>query len=213
MVNAVFSGSVEPEHYPGTTVYVNLLGISGSKEFRDKEAGFTAIRSLELLQKPDLIPQTFDFKHLKAIHLYLFQDIYEWAGSPRSYDVKKDISIFTPANELPKYEAKAFEKSVNYFNRTQRPSLYESAIILASCLGIINSYHPFPEGNGRTQRIFISSLANVFQYFIDWSNVSPWEVIETSKQAHSGDYASIENLIERIIVDKRKEIKITTIKK
>ena len=61
-------------------IFVNLLGISDSKKFRDKEADFTAIRSIELLQKVDLIPQTFDFERLKAIHRYLFQDVYEWAG-------------------------------------------------------------------------------------------------------------------------------------
>lgn len=89
MVDTVFSDSVEPECYPNTSVFINYLGITSSKELRAKEAGFTAIRSIELLQKPDLLLQTFDFKHLKSIHQYLFQDLYEWAGKPRSYDIRK----------------------------------------------------------------------------------------------------------------------------
>jgi len=40
------------------------LGISSAKEFAAKEAGFTLIRSIELLQNQDLIPQTFNFEQL-----------------------------------------------------------------------------------------------------------------------------------------------------
>jgi cell filamentation protein len=197
--DVIFSGSVEPEYYPNTTTFVNLLGISVSKELRDKEAAFTAIRSFELFQDFNIIPQSFDFEHLKTIHKYLFQDLYVWAGQPRSYDMKKGDNIFTPAKELAKYEAKAFEKSIEYSKRRQKPSMSESATTLASCLGIINSYHPFPEGNGRTQRIFISALANVFQYSLNWDDVHAWEIVETSKQYHIGNHKPLRRLIERII--------------
>lgn len=202
MVDLVFPDGVEPRYYPNTTIFENLLNISSAEEFHSKEAGFTAIRSIELLQKPDLIAHNiFDFECLKAIHKYLFQDLYLWAGKPRSYDMHKDGSIFTPANELPKYENQAFERSIEFAKKTQRPSLPEAANSLASCLGIINTYHPFPEGNGRTQRIFISLLANVFKYSINWNAVHIWEIIETSKQVHNGNYEPLENLIKRIIVD------------
>lgn len=201
-VDTTFQDSVEPKYYPNTTTFINLLGISSSNKLKDKEAGFTTIRSIELLQNTDLIPQTFDFAHLKSIHKYLFQDLYEWAGKPRSYDVKKGTDIFTPAKELPKFEAQVFARSIDYFNSYPRPSKSESATKLARCLGIINIYHPFPEGNGRAQRIFISLLASVFQYSTDWDKTSPWEIVETSKQVHEGSYEAIESLIQRIIVDK-----------
>ena len=83
MADTVFPDSVEPEYYPNTTILVNLLNVTSSKVLRDKEAGFTAIRSIELFQNANLTPQTFDFKHLKSIHHHLFQDLYEWAGKPR----------------------------------------------------------------------------------------------------------------------------------
>ncbi len=68
----------------------------------------------------------------------------------------------------------------------------------------INVYHPFPEGNGRTQRIFISSLSNMFQYSLDWSNAHPWEIVETSKKVHERNYKPLEELIRRIIRDENK---------
>lgn len=204
MVDAVFSDSVEPKYYPHSTTFINLLDITSSKELQEKEAGFTVVRSIELFQKPDLIPATFDFSHLKAIHQYLFQDLYEWAGKPRSYDMHKDGNEFTPAVELPKYENQVFARSIKFSKSTKRPTLTEAAVSLASCLGIINCYHPFPEGNGRAQRIFISFLANLFQYSINLDAAHPWEIIETSKQVHYGNYEPLENLIKRIIIDKNK---------
>lgn len=202
MADTVFLNSVEPEYYPNTRVFINLLNIQSFKELREKEAGFTAIRSIELLQNPSITQQTFDFKHLKSIHYYLFQDLYKWAGKPRSFDMGKDGDEFTPAKELPKYETQVFARSIDFCNTPQRPSRDDAAKKLASCLGIINTYHPFPEGNGRSQRIFISKLAHIFQYSINWDAANPWEIVETSKQVHKVNYEPLENLIKRIIVDK-----------
>ncbi len=81
MDNSIFPDAVEPLCYPNTATFVNLLNVSSSKELAVKEAGFTAIRSIELLQNPELIDQTFNFGYLKAIHHYLFQDLYEWLAS------------------------------------------------------------------------------------------------------------------------------------
>lgn len=204
MDNNVFPDAVEPQCYPNTTIFVNLLDVISSKDLAEKEAGFTAIRLIELLQNPELVHQTFDFSHLKSIHQYLFQDLYEWAGKPRSYDMRKDGNEFTPAKDLPKYEAQVFSRVAEYCNNKQRPTITAAAKELASCLGIINIYHPFAEGNGRAQRIFISLLAKKFNYAINWDAAYPWEIIETSKQVHMGNYQPLEELIKRIIIDERK---------
>ena len=45
------------------------------------------LRLLELLDKP--INGKFDFKHLQAIHAYIFQDVYDWAGKVRTVDIAK----------------------------------------------------------------------------------------------------------------------------
>ena len=201
MTNVVYPDSIEPELYPNTSTFVNHLGIRDRSALLDKEADFTAIRSIELIQQTDLIKQTFDFYHLKAIHYYLFQDLYAWAGMPRSYNMKKGGDIFTPANKLPGYETEVFSQSIDVFNLNKRPSTSETTISLARCLGIINIFHPFPEGNGRAQRLFISSLARMHQYSLNWSRVHPWEIVETSKAVHKGNYAPLEHLMNRIILD------------
>jgi cell filamentation protein len=201
VADTAFPDSIEPPFYPNTTVFVNILGITEAKRLSEKEADFTVIRSIELLQKIPILPQTFDFNHLKAIHQYLFQDLYQWAGKPRGYDVKKGNDIFTPASELPKYQNQVFARSLALYNGPRLSGQVEMAEKLAACYGIINIYHPFPEGNGRTQRIFISSLANELGYSIDWHRASAWEVVETSKQAHIGNYEPLEALMSRIVVE------------
>ena len=42
------------------------------------EERITAVRLTELAERP--IEGRFDYDHMKAIHRYLFQDVYEWAG-------------------------------------------------------------------------------------------------------------------------------------
>lgn len=175
------------------------MGISSAKEFAAKEAGFTLIRSIELLQNQDLIPQTFNFEQLRLIHHYLFQDIYIWAGRPRAYDMRKNGDEFTPAKNLAKFESQVFSKVQEYCANITRPSAVLASKQLAKCLGLINIYYPFPEGNGRTQRIFISMLARKFSYDINWAAVHSWEIVETSKQVHTGNYLPLELLLKRII--------------
>jgi cell filamentation protein len=134
----------------------------------------------------------------------LFQDLYEWAGLPRSYDVKKGEDIFVRACELPKYENEVFIRSINFSNLPQSPQIDDAAKSLASCLGIINIFHPFPEGNGRAQRLFISALASVFKYSLDWNGAQAWEIVETSKAVHRRNYKPLERLVEKIIRDDSK---------
>lgn len=119
----------------------------------------------------------------------------------RSFDMKKGDDIFTPASEMPKYEAQVFARSIDFAQQKTRPSLPDAVNQIAHCLGIINIFHPFPEGNGRTQRIFITFLAQVFKYHLDWDSAHPWEIVETSKAVHCGNYEPLQELIARIIVD------------
>ena len=69
---------------------------------------------------------------------------------------------------------------------------------LAYYLGEINVIHPFREGNGRTQRVFIESLAQVAGYQVDFANVSGVEMIEASAFAFDCDYRKMENIFESI---------------
>jgi len=55
----------------------------------------------------------------------------------------------------------------------------------ASYLGALNTLHPFREGNGRTQREFIRGLALEAGHKLDWSRVTPKQMVEASILSHN----------------------------
>jgi cell filamentation protein len=61
----------------------NLPGLTHAEDLRDYERRAAYLRVSELDQHPDLVTGDFDFAHLQAIHRYILQDVYPWAGQPR----------------------------------------------------------------------------------------------------------------------------------
>ncbi len=52
----------------------------------------------------------------------------------------------------------------------------------------INALHPFREGNGRSQRLFIELLARINGFDLDLTNVTKKEMIIASHDSISGNY-------------------------
>ncbi|MBR6145384.1 MAG: Fic family protein, partial [Treponema sp.] len=55
--------------------------------------------------------------------------------------------------------------------------------------------HPFREGNGRTQRLFITFLARSLGWELDFSSCSPAELLNASIESFSGSLTPLQNLI------------------
>ena len=83
--------------YPGTDVLKNIPGIRGAVKLQQFEYEQTASRIVELRRQP--LPERFDLAQLQAIHKYLFQDVYEWAGRLRTVNIAKGGTLFA----LPQY--------------------------------------------------------------------------------------------------------------
>jgi hypothetical protein len=91
---------------------------------------------------------------------------------------------------------------------------------LIVCFFIVDSYdslcndtnnqchpmHPFREGNGRTQRLFIEELAKNAGYELNLSNVSQSVMIQASIQGVKGNIKGYENIIKVYL--KNQSIKI-----
>lgn len=69
---------------------------------------------------------------------------------------------------------------------------------LAWYLSEINVLHPFREGNGRVQRLFIEYLATVAGYRVDFSNVTQQEMIVASADSFACVYDSIYKMFDEI---------------
>ena len=64
----------DPYCCPNSRVLKNKLKIKDFDELYDEERNLSILRTRELLDSG--INGRFDFRHLKRIHAYLFQDVY-----------------------------------------------------------------------------------------------------------------------------------------
>jgi fido (protein-threonine AMPylation protein) len=88
----------DPYLYPGTNVLKNLRGLTDPEHLERFEARRTHQPIAELIDNP--LSGGFDLAHLKAIHRYIFQDVYEWAGQFRTVNISKGGHLFGLADFL-----------------------------------------------------------------------------------------------------------------
>lgn len=70
---------------------------------------------------------------------------------------------------------------------------------LAYYIGEINAIHPFREGNGRTQRMFIECLALKNGFSLDFAKISNEEMLEASVQTFNLEYKLMSKLLLRAL--------------
>ncbi len=70
---------------------------------------------------------------------------------------------------------------------------------LTGLLANINALHPFREGNGRTQRAFLTQLSHEAGYELRWTLMDPEVNVEASKAAHQGDNDLLRGLVEPLV--------------
>ena len=179
--------------YPSSNVLKNKLNIRNAADLQEAERNITALRLLELKQAH---PEgSLDFSNFKRLHYHIFQDIYDWAGKTRTVNISKgtQFCLFQYINEQANELFERLEKE-DYLIGTSQPIAERLAFYLSE----LNAIHPFREGNGRTQRMFIEILAYRAGYEVDFSTVTADEMIEASYQSFNRNYEKINALFMRI---------------
>jgi len=180
--------------YPDSFVLRNKLDLREPEALERAERRLTSARIAEIMDFP--IKGKFDLKHLCAIHRYVFQDIYSWAGELRTVNIAKG-NQFCLYQHLEAYAAAVFGKlKEEKYLRATAPELIPER--LAYYLGEINVLHPFREGNGRAQRVLIEYLAQAAHHHVDFSEVTGKEMIEASALAFALEYDRMNALFRRI---------------
>lgn len=185
--------------YPDSNVLINKLNIRDAGALAAAEREITSLKIAMAKQSP--VKGRFDLQHLRRIHQYVFAEIYPWAGELRHVDIAKG-NQFCLAQNLTMYADTLFQKleRENYLlgaeNIPQRLAYY---------LSEINVLHPFREGNGRTQRLFIEYLAGAAGYKVDFSDVSPEEMVLASAESFACEYERINAMFARITTPTTKE--------
>ena len=163
--------------YPGSDVLVNKLNIKDGKELFEAEKELTYIRLKELQDHP--VEGNFDFTHLRKIHRYIFQDLYNWAGEVRTVEIGKG-NLFCTTPCIPSYADSIFRKFYRQCNDKKKDK-EQFVMALAENYGDLNALHPFREGNGRTQREFARLICLKCGYAFDLSVTTHEEMLRASK--------------------------------
>ena len=177
--------------YPNSNTLINKLDIKDDKLLQKYEAKITAAKLLALRQKG--IIGNFDVEHLNAIHTYLFEDIYSFAGKYRNENIAKGVFRFAEWEYIEPELQRLFKelKNENYLADLSKEELAER---LAYYLSELNVLHPYREGNGRTIREFIRELALKNGYNLNLSKVTPQDFLKASIKSIA-DTTDLANLI------------------
>ncbi len=185
--------------YEGTTCLINKFNIRDEELLSSVEADLTVAKMMELEENP--INGNFDFLHYKAIHRFIFEDIYDWAGEIRTVNISKKGTDFADASEIEKLANNCFKrlKDSNYFRNQDFDSFVANIVDFYCTTNII---HPFREGNGRTQRVFLKQLINSNGYDINFNSVDTDELMIATIQAANGVTDNLTEIFKKNIVEK-----------
>lgn len=131
----------------------NKLGITDSRKLAEVEL---RIVTLKYESAPSI--EIKSIEQLSVLHAWLFSDLYDWAGKYRPGDFQKGATIFFPHDRFP-LAIENLNYQIDVINQTSYRSIKKLSQDLARLLLDINNFHPFREGNGRAQRLFIVMFA------------------------------------------------------
>lgn len=139
----------------------NKLNITDSAELSRMEEKISKKRAVELFENGYLDNyKTGTFQMLSAIHKYLFDDIYNFAGNMRTVNIAKGNFRFVPVMYL--------ETAIENIEKMPQSTFDE----IVEKYVEMNVAHPFREGNGRSTRIWLDLiLKKELNKVIDWSAV------------------------------------------
>jgi len=185
--------------YAETGVLKNLANITDENDLLFFESTLVTKRQSQLNNKPLKINGV---DTLFEIHKHLFQDVYEWAGKQRVTEISKKGKQFFSLSHFDT----ALQYIDNLISEYQAIDANDTDKIskkLAEILDNVNYLHPFREGNGRTQRELIRTLALEKGYML---NLNPPDNIEIYEQymngTINGNVEMLKNLIENILSKK-----------
>ncbi len=140
---------------------LNKLGITDSVELARMEEKISKKKAAELFENGYLDKyEAGSFQMLAAIHRYLFDELYDFAGEVRSVNIAKGNFRFAPVMYL-----QAAIQNIEKMPQSTFDEIVEKYVEM-------NIAHPFREGNGRSTRIWLDLiLKKELNRVVDWSCV------------------------------------------
>ncbi len=169
----------------------NKLGIIDAVELAREEERISKKKAAQLFESgylDSLTPGTF--QTLAAIHRYLFEDIYPFAGQLRNVNLSKGNFLFAPVMYL-----EASLKNIEKMPQSNFDEIIEKYVEM-------NIAHPFREGNGCSTRIWLDLiLKKELGLVIDWSKVDKEDYLMAMERSPIKDI-EIKHLLKQALTDK-----------
>lgn len=168
----------------------NKLGLTSSAELARMEEQLSKKKAVLLFEKGilDSLPAG-KFSTLQAIHRYLFEDIYEFAGEIRKVNMAKGNFRFAPLMYLD-----AALENIDKMSQADFDEIIEKYVEM-------NIVHPFREGNGRSARIWLDHmLKQEIGKVIDWSKVDKEDYLLAMERSPVKDI-EIKYLLKNALTD------------
>lgn len=168
----------------------NKLGLTSSAELARMEEQLSKKKAVLLFEKGILDSlSSGKFFTLQAIHRYLFEDIYDFAGEIRKVNMAKGNFRFAPLMYLG-----AALENIDKMPQSDFDEIIEKYVEM-------NIAHPFREGNGRSARIWLDHmLKQEIGKVIDWSKVDKEDYLLAMERSPVKDI-EIKYLLKNALTD------------
>lgn len=172
----------------------NKLNITDSTELARMEEKISKKKAVELFENGYLNRyKAGTFQMLAAIHEYLFDEIYDFAGKMRTVNMAKGNFRFAPVMYL-----EAAIENIEKMPQTTFDEIIEKYVEM-------NIAHPFREGNGRSTRIWLDLLLKEeWNVVVDWSRVDKEDYLLAMERSPIKDI-EIKYLLKQALTDKVKD--------
>lgn len=168
----------------------NKLGLTSSAELAREEERISKKKALELFEKGilDSLPAG-RFSTLQAIHRYLFEDIYDFAGKLRTVNLAKGNFRFAPLMYL-----QVALQNIDKMPQSTFDEIVEKYVEM-------NIAHPFRDGNGRSTRIWLDHIFKTeLKQVVDWSLVEKEDYLLAMERSPIRDI-EIKYLLKKSLTD------------
>ena len=168
----------------------NKLGLTNSADLAREEERISKKKALLLFDKRILgTLEAGKFSALKAIHKYLFDEIYDFAGEVRTVNLAKGNFRFAPLMYL-----EAALDNIDKMPQSTFDEIVEKYVEM-------NTAHPFREGNGRSTRIWLDLiLKKELHKVIDWSRVDKEDYLLAMERSPIKDI-EIKHILKAALTD------------
>lgn len=168
----------------------NKLGLESSAELAREEERVSKKKALEMFENRVLDSlEGGTFSALKAIHKYLFDEIYDFAGELRTVNISKGNFRFAPVMYL-----KAALENIDKMPQSAFDEIVEKYVEM-------NIAHPFREGNGRSTRIWLDLMLKIeLRKVVDWSKVDKEDYLLAMERSPIKDI-EIKHILKAALTD------------